>query len=522
MNPAAPAPEPVASLGRGARWARLEAAVQGPRGQLAAGLVVGLIGLGLSLQAAVRPILDLDVWWVATAGREILQSGRVPTTNAFSFAAPDYPWVMHEWLLGPAFALGLQRVGAGFFALLAVLACGGATAMLLRATLSGRRHLVAGLLLLGVALLFATRFVHARPTTYALLFPMGMVLLAFGPRFGRAHLAGAVALEALWANCHGSFPLGLALLGAGALDRREGRRLELGAAALASLATLANPYGLRLHGLVDQYLRGDGGGTLSLIHERVEEFAPLWDALREGTTTVDLGPVKLAGLALCALLAVSSLRGRWRLRGLVALGLLALGIQHVRHLDYFGLLAPMLLAPHLDDLLDRSWAAPPAVSRRRLVGLALAPLALSLLAWGGRQAARSPAGWIDGSLGGAAVMELAGRLPQGARVFTSWETAGFVTWLAYPRARIFIDSRNDCYPPEIFAAGFELDERPAEPDAPVAKLAAYGADHALVAASHPVSGAAARSADWTLVHAIGDWNLYARRRETGAASREEH
>src|SRR5512139_2612761 len=67
------------------------------------------------LSAVSVQVSDPDAFWVAAAGRELLAQHRVPTTNLFSFTEPNTPWVMHEWLLGPVYAIGLQQLGPAFF-----------------------------------------------------------------------------------------------------------------------------------------------------------------------------------------------------------------------------------------------------------------------------------------------------------------------------------------------------------------------------------------------------------------------
>src|SRR5690349_8345937 len=74
--------------------------------------------------AAIYPVGDPDLWWVAAAGRLIRATGRVPTQNTFSFTNPGHPWVMHEWLFAVPYAWMLERVGPSALALLAAIACG--------------------------------------------------------------------------------------------------------------------------------------------------------------------------------------------------------------------------------------------------------------------------------------------------------------------------------------------------------------------------------------------------------------
>jgi hypothetical protein len=41
---------------------------------------------------------DPDYWWHARTGQLISETGHLPTTDIYSFASADRPWVTHEWL----------------------------------------------------------------------------------------------------------------------------------------------------------------------------------------------------------------------------------------------------------------------------------------------------------------------------------------------------------------------------------------------------------------------------------------
>lgn len=74
-----------------------------------------------AFHGASRELSDPDGWWVAAAGRQMLDTGQVPHENGWSFTAPDHPWVMHEHGLGPLYALGTQAQGPMFFSMLSLL-----------------------------------------------------------------------------------------------------------------------------------------------------------------------------------------------------------------------------------------------------------------------------------------------------------------------------------------------------------------------------------------------------------------
>lgn len=475
-----------------------------------AAAVVGAAFAGLAARAATRPIDDPDVWWVAAAGRYVLAAGRAPVENMYSYAEPSRPWVMHEWLLAAPYALGLERLGPSFFALAALLFLSLAAALVVRATLGACRRPAAGafMALLGLGV-FGARLLSARPASAALVFPAAMVLLAFAPRLSRRAAAAAVALELVWANAHGSFPLGVVLLGAGALEHPQDRARRLAAAAAAAGVTLLNPYGPALYGLVLGYLAGDGGGAYSFIREHLTEFAPLW---RDGGRVV--GPAELAGLAALAALSTSAaLAPGRRVRALVCSGLLALAVMHVRHVELAGLLGAMLLAPHADALAGRLGLPPRAgAPARRLSLAALAPgLVLALAAHAAARRERDLAGWIAPGLGGPAVVALAGVLPAGARVFAPFKESGLLLWLAAERgARVLRDPRNDCYSRETLEAALALDVPAPDAATAAARIARSGADHVLLGPGAPLRPWVERDPRWRAVGVAGGYALFRR------------
>ena len=282
----------------------------------------------LLIGALVAPVDDADVWWVAAAGRRMLATGDVPTTNGFSFAEPEHAWVMHEWLFGPPYAWGLDRARSEVLRArrgrrlradgrARRLGDGGARAP----SRGGVRRWRSSRLVL---------FAHpsARPTWVALAFPVGDGAPRL-PRDLRARrgVRRASCSSSLWANAHGSFPLGRraarrAATWAECVDRRRRIVTTLAAAAV----TLVNPYGLRLHALVVDYVvasAGRGVGNLTPI----VEYAPLWDARYFAVTSV-AAALALGGLVLLAVWALRD--AAHRARAAVVLALAPLAIAHAR------------------------------------------------------------------------------------------------------------------------------------------------------------------------------------------------
>lgn len=462
---------------------------------------LGAIAMGLVLLAVASPIVDPDCWWVAAAGRHTLAHGP-PRTNLFSFTAPDHPWVMHEWLLGPLYALLLSTFGdLGMTALvLGIALCG--WALLAHATLGASRRAEVALLLCALCLPALLHLGVPRPTVLARLFPLAMVILALDARFDRRFAVVAVLLELVWANAHGSFPLGVVLLGAAAalaVEQKDVPRAKMLAvtAIAAALVTLLNPYGLGLHRLVLGYGAGSDP-TTALIHDSILEFRPLhraWLAMH-----LELEVATLAVLVLLAIVCLVK-RAEWT-RPLLVLAVIGLALLQARHVMLALMITPALLVGPLDALTLKRWPAPRPVSQGAGLRLALVPAVLGGVL-GLAAVMRAPSTAIDATIGGSALPAAVAALPDGARVHAPFEWAGRVIWLGAPRGiAVAYDSRNDCYPPEVMRRALTIDDARNGPEGTLSLLRDEGSDVVLTthgdALAHVLEGSGAFTASPSL------------------------
>lgn len=471
-------------------------------------LFAALLGVVL-VRHAVAPVADPDVWWIAAAGRD--GHARAPVVNGYSFTDPAHPWVFHERLFGLLFATLLARVGPASIALFGCLA-GATTIGLVFAFASSRaRRLstasIASLVVLGGA---SAALVHPRPSYATLPFVVAMLALATRRRASWTSAVAAVALEAVWTQAHGSFPLGVALLAFGVVDASSDARdrvVKIATCVAAALVTVMNPYGLALHGLVARYVAG-GDATAALIHRYIAEFQPLWRAEAPFVDAMDF-----TALAIVAALAASALwHRRSRARAALTLAFVALAIAQVRHVILAIVVGALLTIDEIDALLDALDEPEIKPFRASMAALLVAPAAVvACVAWSIARARTQPLDWIDPSIGGPAFVVEADALPSGARVWVPFDAAGVALYFESPRGvRVFFDPRNDCYSPEVARAAFAIEARNGDRD-PGATLARFGADRALVMKAHPVADALARSTEWRLDRQRADWLTFARR-----------
>ncbi len=232
-------------------------------------LVLVVSGLLLALVwAEPRPIDDL---FIALAGGRDIMAGKLGAPDTWSFTTGGRIWLDQNWGSHVLFYGAWVAAGTkGLLLLKALLLVAGTACLALAGRVRGAATPVA--ILVGATVFAASRsYVDLRPSL------VGVVLAAAATwTLGRAATSTAwlwitVAVVTVWANMHGSFILGLGLLGvfAIAIGIAVPRRLPttLGATAVATaLAAFATPFGLD-----------------NLRHPFVVAMDPAWRAIAEWT-----------------------------------------------------------------------------------------------------------------------------------------------------------------------------------------------------------------------------------------------
>jgi len=421
----------------------------GPIDRLVSWLFTGIPGPGVVALCGLASFLALlnlhslfndgDTFWHLATGEWILRHGAVPTTDPFSYTYAGGPWQAHEWLAQVAMVLAYR---AGSWSGLAVLfaAAFGATAALLAAYL--KTWLRVGPLLVAVlfALACGAPSLLARP--HLLAQPL-LVIWVFGllaaRRRGLSPPWTLLPLMLVWSNLHGSFVLGLALIGPFALEALVAGRERpwpvirtWGAFGVAALGlSLINPQGL--HGLTYPF-KVSGMTSLPIIMEwRSADFSKL--------SLFEIGLLEALFICLWRGVKVPAIRL------LVLLGLLHLAFQHVRHQATFALLAVMLLAEPLARARPASEpsspALRPATGQTRAVFAAALAVALLAAGWLRLAVPMTRADGVNAPMSAlAAVPAEVVRMP----VFNEY---GFGGYLIFKGVRPYIDGRGDMYGDQI-------------------------------------------------------------------------
>ena len=242
-----------------------------------------IILAGFLFFTALVPLPPNDYWWHLRIGEVIFTESRIPSTNLYAWTLPaDQPFFYAAWL-GELLLYLTHRVGGLELNIFLRTVLAGLTYALVM--IEARRHSASwriAALLLALACMMSTNNLIVRTQMYAWL-PF-MVMFTLLSRYADGQLRpvwlAVCPLGMLaWVNLHGSFVLGLGLMGIfligetlrrilkaeGALSRHRLGWLA-GATAATFLATLVNP---RFTGIIG-YVRG------LLGNQPVQQFIQEW------------------------------------------------------------------------------------------------------------------------------------------------------------------------------------------------------------------------------------------------------
>ncbi|EKS35853.1 hypothetical protein [Afipia clevelandensis] len=386
-------------------------------------LFAGLLLLGNRLLA------DPDTYWQIKVGQQILDTGALPRTDTFSFTMQGQPWISTQWLAQVLYAAAFARAGWAGPVVLTAASIAGAFAILAW-FIRRRLDAVPALVLVMAALAIASPHFLVRP--HALAMPVMVAwlagLIAAADR-SNAPSYWLLPLIALWANLHGSFILGLALIGPVALDvvlkvdaqaraRMLLRWFVFGVAALA--ASCLTPYG------VEAILAARNILTLGAALPLITEWRPA-DFSRLGAFEVclllGLGAVLLKGLTLPLM------------RIVLVIGLLHMALSHIRNITVLALLLPLVIAAPLAARFGRVDESPKAA---RWCGPLAAAALVAIAAMSAFVIAINC--YAPSSSLAPAVAALKERGV--TRVLNDYDFGGYLIWTGIPVA---IDGRTELY-----------------------------------------------------------------------------
>ncbi len=449
-------------------------------------------------------LADGDTGWHIRTGQYILAQHAVPAQDLFSFSKPGAPWFAWEWLSDVALAAlfqlgGLKAITLAAGALIALYA----TVLLRYALWLGANALVAALVTL-LAVGASSMHFLARPHLFTLLLlPTCLWLVQADLRKNTRWVWLLIPVAALWTNLHGGvfmFLACLALLVSGyAIESWLGRPrwsavlrqsvLLVGCA----LATLINPYGVRLHAHVIEYLRSDW------IRNAIQEFqAPTFRS--EGQLQFEA--LLVAGLVMTGLL----LRQRRVGEALCILFLAHSSLTSVRHAPLYAAAAAPLIAAEFSawwnvwaDRLPRK----SVVHILRQIGQDIVPAFRRSTLWPALvililAALNAPLKWPhdfpDENFPLDTIHSHADLLQSG-RLLTTDQWGDYIIYSFYPKQKVFVDGRSDFYGEALGKEYLQLTQGGSGWHA---ILERYGFQVALLPVDLPLSTLLKRDPEWRL------------------------
>ncbi len=338
---------------------------------------VGAAVYALFVLAGNRLLIDPDTLWQITVGQWIIDHRAVPTEDVYSFTMRGQPWISTQWLSQVLYAEAFALAGWAGPVVLAAIAIA-ATFALLAHFVSRRLSESATLVCVAAALALTVPHLLARPHVLALpvLVAWAAGLIAAADR-REAPSFWLLPLMTLWANLHGGFVFGLALIGGLALDAllnaQAGacktlflRWFGFGLAALG--ASCITPYGWNAL-LASQKILSLGSALPLIMEWRPADFG-------------SIGPFEI-----CLLLGIGLALHRGitlpMTRIVLLLGLLHMAFAQGRAAEILALLGPMLLAAPLARQIGGADApaATGSAVRGALVGGMAAALLAGTVAW---------------------------------------------------------------------------------------------------------------------------------------------
>ena len=437
-----------------------------------------------------RPLADADIGWHIRTGELILATHSFPRTDPFSSTMQGQPWFAWEWLYDIGLGI-LHRVsGLNGVVWLGALQIATVFTLLLAQLLLRGTGLALAIVLMLLAESAATIHMYARPHLvswlFSLLWFVALERWEHCSRRGDGQLPRWIpwffpASMLLWANLHGGWLFGMALLGlyafaafvesarakdpfaAIAIGRRA--RRMLGAWLVAAMATLVNPFGWRLHEHIYRYLSN------SYLMNRIDEFrSPDFHGWAQRCFAVILGLTLIAFAS-----QLSGIHKKLPLSNLlVVLMSTYAGLYSTRNLPLSSTLLVLIVGPilwetftslaekrgawqlirngtrRISSFSDRM-AAMEMNLRGRLWPIVTAALALAICLHGGWLGSERliHAQFDPRRMPAAAVTfleeEFRGGQLGGKTVFSTDAWGGYLVYRLYPEPKVVVDDRHDLY-----------------------------------------------------------------------------
>lgn len=376
-------------------------------------------------------------------GEIIVRTGRVPSTNLFSYTNPAFPFVNHHWLSEVIFYLLSTAFGLWSLYLLRFLLLAGAVYFFLRGRKNYPQYLTGAVVML-ILYPFMVERIGIRPELFGyFLFSLLLYLIFFQENRRLLYLIPAIML--LWVNLHITFVFGLFLIVLGGVLSRKQKRPVWGYL-LGILAVCFNPNGI--YGAIEPFIIFRNYGYTIVENQTVFLINSLM-----------INPILRFYLVLIPLIGIGVLTlflKKQYTKGFIVTVFYLLGIWQVRHISFFVFAALPFLSQAYDYLIQDIKGTP---LNDRLKKIPFTPLVI-LLASAAILVSVSGLydltydtqktfgyGFYESQKAGTDFI-LRHQLP--GNVFNDFDIGGYAIYRLYPRYKVFVDNRPEAYPADFF------------------------------------------------------------------------
>jgi hypothetical protein len=433
-------------------------------------LLLGLTYGGLQS----RLLADAGTGWHVRNGQHILATHAIPRQDFFSYTMPGQPWFAWEWLYDLGAGIIYSRMGLNGVVFLSALLIAGVFAGLFRKAVVRSRYPLIAAFMVVLAIFASSIHFLARPHLFTWAFTLIFwdVLESASDSGSPRRLYWLPALMLAWANIHGGFLVGLALIGIYLVSavwemvtaQAPQARIRAITAArqmgvtgfLAFIATFINPYGYKLWLHIYGYL-----GSRFYMNNIQEFLSPNFHGAAEKF---------FAALLLLSLLALAVNPSRLRASHLlVILFSVYTGLYAARNIPIASILLVLTATPLLAGAVECSSTAEELAPRARdlflrwkkfatrMAGmelglrghvLPLVAVALTLLVClngGGLGARPFMRAHFDGKRFPVAAADFLAAHHIRSQVFNPDYWGGYLIYRLGPEYKVFMDDRHDFY-----------------------------------------------------------------------------
>ena len=475
--------------------------------------------LGATLVGALAVIaraffVDPDLWWHIKQGSTILATHHVPTKDIYSLTLGGRPWIAYEWL-GDVLLATMYRLGGmrGLEFLLIVLGSAIVVALYTLSAIRSGNSKAAFVATTAVFVLASASF-NLRPQMLGYFF-LVLTLIAL-ERFRKGKRRGLWALPVimlLWVNSHGSWIIGLGVIGiylaSGLVEfhlgdiqaRRWNRSDRLRLAIVFGLcvcATLITPYGTALAKYPFDVAFSLPMGVANVIE---------WQPMPFGALTGKLFLLLVVGVVVFQV----TYRFSWRLEEF-GLFLFATYLACV-HRRFLLIFVPVFV-PVLATILARWLPRYERAKDRYLLNAGLMAVVLASMIWYFPSQADL---WEQvGKTYPVAAVEYLNHHQVPSPMYDTYAFGGYLIFSRGPEHKVFMDGRSELYERGGVLADY-LEIADIKPRA-ISMLHKYGFQSCLINHDEALATVLAALPDWQKAYEDGTSILFVRRSASGERS----